>query len=554
MKRFAIIFTILLIMPIAFAETKIYSDNVVTDTDKSIEGSIFRFGYDEHSNKVFAQTPTTNLIVDNGACKSNEVFKVCINKANFSYKNVTTYQRYYELNVDIYKLTGSLTAAAKSTLTELLPNEEADFTITITNPTDLEITSIKFSQDLSPFYLREVKGCSVNGNNLEWQGSLNPKYDKTCTAKISSDKGGTYSPAGNLSYFNGYEIEKDTVDSAAITILPRQLSIVKTFDSYTEIKHPFYMNFSLQNINPKEKLEGYLTYEFPGNANILKIPSGFTKDFNIVKQNLALDGSAALNFSFYLEPSSEGKYPVLEKYRYTIKNVDDTLENSTYINPIEPKPEIELIAEYPQVKPGQRFIVLVTLKNPSRFYDLTSIKAALKVPNNEINQSLPKLAPNQSYTIISNTFIAPEYLDTKENNLINMDLVVEYSLMEIPKSINKSLALKLDRQSAQQSTTGQTQPIANRSENATVTQAAAVAQQETASNQSRQAPAPADIVKEDVSAKKFKVDFSGWKIWAILSFIFVFIVVVPSIIFSIKRKKRLQLQGPQTPQQKANLK
>jgi len=197
MPKLKIIFAIfMLFLPIVFAETKIYSGNVITDTEKVIEGGIFKFRYDEYANKVFAQTPTTNLIVDNGACKSNAVFKVCINRANFSYRNITTYQSYYEINVDIYKLTGSLAYSIKSTLTELLPNEETDFTITITNPTDFEITSIKFSQDLSPFNLREVKGCSVNGNSIEWQGSLNPKYDRVCTAKISSDKQGAFDIVG----------------------------------------------------------------------------------------------------------------------------------------------------------------------------------------------------------------------------------------------------------------------------------------------------------------------------------------------------------------------
>src|SRR3989338_3791803 len=111
MKKFIMILAALLIIPIAFAETKIYSGNVMTDTEKAIEGGIFKFSYDEYANKVFVQTPTTNLIIDNGACKPNAVFKVCINRANFSYKNITTYQSYYELNVDIYKMTGSLTAA-----------------------------------------------------------------------------------------------------------------------------------------------------------------------------------------------------------------------------------------------------------------------------------------------------------------------------------------------------------------------------------------------------------------------------------------------------------
>ena len=551
-KRLIFIIFILL-LPIVFAETKIYSGNVITDTDKVIEGGIFKFRYDEYANKVFVQTPATNLIVDNGACKSNTVFRVCINKANFSYKNVTTYQRYYEINTDIYKLTGSLTYSSKSALTELLPNEETDFTFTITNPTDFEITSIKFSQDLGPFNLREVKGCSVNGNSLEWQGSLNPKYDRICTAKISSDKQGTYNILGNLSYFNGYETEKKTTDTVAIKVLPRQLKIIRAFDSYTEIKQPFYFNVSLQNTNSKEKLEGSLTYEFIGNINIIKTPSGFTKDFNVVKRALALDAGSILNLSFYLEPVSEGKYQILEKYKYTIKNVDDAFDNSTPISPIDPKPEIGLTAEYQQVNPGQKFIVLVKLKNPSRFYDLTNIKASLNVPyNNEVVQSISKLAKNQSYTIISSTFIAPEYLDSNEADTLNLNLVVEYSLYEIPKSINKSLALKFGSQTPQQPAISETQPTANQSETATETQAAPAAQQETAPSQSQQEFKPVEIIEETL--KKFKLDFSDKRIWLIIGAVFIVIFVVPAVVYNIKKKKKLQVQQPQAPQRPEKIK
>ncbi|MBI2655303.1 hypothetical protein HYX06_02665 [Candidatus Woesearchaeota archaeon] len=525
---------------------------MITDTEKVIEGGIFKFSYDEYANKVFAQTPTTNLIIDNGACKSNSVFKVCINRANFSYKNITTYQRYYEIGTDIYKLTGSLDYSSKSALTELLPNEETDFTATITNPTDFEITGIKFSQDLNPFNLREVKGCSVNENSLEWQGSLNPKYDWVCTAKLSSGKQGTYPLTGNLSYFNGYETEKKTLDSVTVKVLPRQLKVIRVFDNYTEINQPFYFNVSLQNLNSEENLEGSLAYGFPGNINIIKIPSGFTKDFNIVKSSLKLSAGSILNFSFYLEPVSEGKSSIFENYKYAVKNVDDIFENSTLISPVDPKPEIDLIAEYQQVNPGQKFIVIVNLKNPSRFYDLTGIKASLNVPsNNEVIQSLSKLSKNQPYTIISNTFIAPEYL---ESGILRINLVVDYSLDDIQKSINKTLEVKSGSQTPQQSVASQTQLTTNQSGTPTEAQAPAASQQDASSSQSQPESKPAEIIEETLPAKKFSLDFSDRKSWIILGIVFIVIFVVPAIIYSIKKKKRLQEQQPQAPQQQNNIK
>src|SRR3989344_6076992 len=159
MKLMIFLSALILFLPLTFAETKIFSGNVVTDTDKVIDEGTFRFTYDERSNKVFVQTPAGGLIVENGACKPNAVFRVCINRANFSHKNITTYVYYYEVNADIYKLTGSLSAAGKAALSTLLQGESTDFTVTITNPTDFEITNIVFSYDLEPFYILEAKGC-----------------------------------------------------------------------------------------------------------------------------------------------------------------------------------------------------------------------------------------------------------------------------------------------------------------------------------------------------------------------------------------------------------
>lgn len=309
----------------------------------------------------------------------------------------------------------------------------------------------------------------------------------------------------------------------------------------------------MQNINSKEKLEGSLAYEFPGNINIIKMPSGFAKDFNTAKKSLALDAGSILNFSFYLEPASEGKHPIQEKYKYSIKNVDYLFENTTYIDSIEPKPIIELISEYTQIKPGQKFIIVVKLKNPSKFYDLANIKASLNVPyNNEVIQSLFKLTTNQSYTIISNTFIAPQYL-SQETDTLNINLLVEYSLNELPKSINKSLALKVGSQLPQQPATSQPQPAANQSEAATETQAAPAAQQETL-NQSQQASAPAEIIEETLQTKKFKVDFSDKMLWVFVGIILIIVFVLPVVIYLIRKGKKPPIQEQKTlPQQQIQM-
>ncbi len=331
MKLIIFLLLLTLFLPITFAETKIFSGNVITDADKIIEGGVFRFKYDEVSNKVFVQTPTTNLIVDNGACKSNNVFRVCINRANFSYKNITTYVYYYEVNVDIYKLTGSLSTVSKAVQDKLLQGEATELTITITNPTDFEITNIVFNYDLTPFYIQEVKGCELNERQMKWSGSLKPKYDKTCTATIVAEKEGSYSLAGNLSYFNGFETEKKTTDSVTIKVLPKQLKASYIIDKNIEVSQPFYINISLQNIHSSEDIEAFTTINLPNHISLIKDKPAFDKDGRTLKDSLTLKPGNIANYSLYLEASSEGQEPVNYKYAYTIKGISDLIENNTFI-------------------------------------------------------------------------------------------------------------------------------------------------------------------------------------------------------------------------------
>ncbi len=447
MKRVILFFFVLTVFsPLVLAETEIFKGKVITDTDKVIDDNIFRFRYDENSNKVFVQTPATSLIVDNGACKSGNVFRVCINSANFSYKNITTYQYYYELDVVVYKLTGSLTTNMTLTPSTLLQSETAEFKITITNPTDFEITNIAYSHDISQFFIKEVNGCTLNGNKITWQGSLQSKYDKVCTATIISEKEGTYNLIGNLSYFNDFETEKKTLSLAA-KVLPKQLKVDYIIDQGIEVKKPFYINLSLQNLNSDEEIDLVTTLELPSNIVLLKDVPSFSKDFNILKLSSTLDPSSTIDYSLYLEASSSGTNPIKQKYDYTIKNIQDTIENDTFINVLEPIPIINFSAEYVEFTPTQKFIVLAKIKNPSEIYEITDIKARLYVPyNNEITQTLNKLLPNETYSIISNTLTIPENADIllqSGNKSIKLNLSIEYKLNDIVNSLNKSLEFKV---------------------------------------------------------------------------------------------------------------
>ena len=334
MKNFIFILMLLLASQVAYAETQIFSGTLITDTNKVIDGATFVFKYDENSQKAFVQTPATALIVENGGCKSNEVFRICINMANFSYKNITTYADYYEIDATIYKLAGSLNASSKAKLNSLLQGESTELTVTVTNPTDFDITNVVFSYDLTPFYITEAKGCELNYRTMEWKGSLQSKYDKTCTATIIAEKEGEYSLSGNLSYFNGFQTEKKTTDTLAITVLPKQLKVNISVDKDIEIKKPFYLNISLQNIHPSEDISSVATITLPSHVSLIKDIPSFEKNARVLKHSLTLKPNELVDYSLYMEKLSEGKDPISLKLTYSIKGISDVIENSTFVDVI----------------------------------------------------------------------------------------------------------------------------------------------------------------------------------------------------------------------------
>lgn len=547
MRKIIINFFILaLFLQIVNAETQIFSGKVITDTDKAIEGGIFRFTYDDKSNKVFVQTPFTNLIVDNGFCKSNAVFKVCINRANFSHKNITTYVYYYEIDATIYKLTGSLSASGKVVLNKLLPSETTDFSISIKNPTDFDITNIFYQQNFTGFTLANVKGCEADENRLSWQGSLYSKYDKVCTATIIADKEGAYSLAGSLSYFNGYENEKKSTDTISITVLPRQLKTTHFITKDVEVKRPFYINISLQNIHKDEKIDGTTTIEIPNGINLVKNVEGFSRDFNILKQNFVLEPSSFKNYSFYLEATSETDKPIKQTFDYSIKTIRDKIENNTFVNPLEPKPIINFSSELAELTPGKNFIVIAKIKNPSKIHSLADIEAKLNAPfNDEIVRNLDKLLPNESYTIISNVLSLPRTIPAMDKFTTNLE--ISYDFYGI-KSINKSIDLKVKYDSI--NIIPPTEPIAepikeNVSANKTETQQTAQAQSQQVEQNFSQAIKFGDDGQQILTIAEELSLGIGQKslLFGALIFMAVLILVLASIIIRIAIKIKREWQS-----------
>ena len=129
---------------------------------------------------------------------------------------------------------------------------------------------------------------------------LKSKYDKSCSATIVAKAEGKYSLTGNFEYFNVLETERRTTSPLSVTVLPKQLKVSGNVDKNVEVKQPFYINMSLQNINQDERLELHINIEIPNKIGILKIKPDLNKEFNNLRHNLVLEPEATFEYSLYL--------------------------------------------------------------------------------------------------------------------------------------------------------------------------------------------------------------------------------------------------------------
>ncbi len=426
--------TLILLLHTSIAETQIFSGSVITDNDKVIDGSTFRFTYDEAGNKTFVQTPAQNMIVENGRCGSNNLYRVCINGASYYDRNITTYVTYYQLDVTVYRLAGSLSAISQSSSSNLLQGESANITITITNPSSVDISNIMYVENLTGFQVINVNGCSPDGDKISWSGSLQSGYNKVCTAWIVAQQEGIYNLAGTLNYFNGFETENKPTDTLTIKVLPDQLTIQQLVDDNVEFEQPFYFKVSLQNVNPTESIDLSVDINLPGNFMLLKKVEGFSQDVGALRSDSRMGAGSSFNYSLYLKANAESKIPITQVFNYKIKGLSYTIQNDTFIRAPEPRPIINLSTEYNELMPGEKFIVTAQIRNPSKVYELTNVKARLNAPyNNEIVQSVNKLLPNESYTIISSTLALPKDIVAYT---LNLNLSIEYAFNGLTKSLN----------------------------------------------------------------------------------------------------------------------
>src|SRR3989338_4110172 len=176
---------------------------------------------------------------------------------------MTTYAYYYEIDATIYQFASSLNVTGTSSSNTLLQNELANLTITIDNPSDIDVRNVYFTLDMSSFINKEVNGCFLEQGILSWNGSINSRNDKTCTSLIIAYSEGTHNIKGKLSYFNGFAKEEIDINPFIIEVLPKQLKIEHIIDADLEVKKPFYFNISVQNIHPSEDITAFIRIELP---------------------------------------------------------------------------------------------------------------------------------------------------------------------------------------------------------------------------------------------------------------------------------------------------
>ena len=437
---FLLIVLFAVISPVVFSEKEIFKGNVATDVYKEIDGTDFKFVYDEISNQAFVETSMSSLIVENGECIPNDRYKVCLNSANFSFKDDAD-RYHYNLDVTIYKLTGLLSVNISIGKKTLINGESTEMTIRIFNPNNADIINISYNQDLSMFFIRSLNGCELDEKHVKWSGAIKPNFEKVCTATITAEKEGEYNLAANYSFFNFFETESGKSHKVDVTVLPHQLNINRTIDSSIEINMPFYMNITFKNIDESDYIDLRASIILPSGMKLLK-GTGINNGVNEISFNKRLDAVSSDFYYFYILPSSESKSPIKEKYEYILRSVKNTIENDIKADVLNPYPIINLTSEYKEIREGGKFVILAKIKNPSFVYGIKGIKASLNVPYNfPVQRNLDVLQPNESYLIISNTFLAPL---NKNVNELTVELNIDYKDANgIAKTISKSIMLPL---------------------------------------------------------------------------------------------------------------
>lgn len=538
MKRgLLMIMVFVFLIPIALAEVKIHSGTVITGNDLKLSEGTFRFTFDSEGNQTFVQTPTINMIIKSGECRSNGLFRICMGSAEYYDRNATTWVTYYKVYTDIYKQSGSLSTSASAGSNTLLQKESTSVKITIQNPTEQEVTKISYAEDFYPFIVLNVTGCALEGTSFKWTGSLQSGYSQTCTATFyAPETPGTYNFAGNLSYFNGFSQETSSTSALSLVVSKKQLQVKESSDSNGEVDKAFHINLSLSNINPTENLDLSMAIPISANFNVLKKTAGMTYANGELAYSGRIQPGNSVNLSISLKPTAGGILSINKAFTYTVKNMRETIENSTYISVVDPNPIIDLNSEYGELSPGQRFIISTRIYNPSMVYTLQDIGAKLSLPfAPEINQNMKQLAPNQSYSIISNSFTLPE---SYSGDGLKVTFNLKYTLNGMEKSIQRTMDLKVRQPTSGGQSNGvlaadslsNGEPVLQQSSGSSATQ-----QPATPPQAEDTLPEPKE---EKFSLKSAKLDFSNKTVLIFVGVLFLFLFIVPAAIYKIRKSKK----------------
>ena len=117
----------------AAAEKEVFSGKVYTNQEKTIDSYNWTFLYDLQSQKTFVDLPTSSIIISRGSCDARDAYRICIDSANFSSRNYTTYVDTYELGIRVFKITPDISVNRTLSQGTLLQGEQGTIKVIIDN-------------------------------------------------------------------------------------------------------------------------------------------------------------------------------------------------------------------------------------------------------------------------------------------------------------------------------------------------------------------------------------------------------------------------------------
>jgi hypothetical protein len=425
MNRYMLPVLILLLIPPAFSQENIFSGKVLTDQDLLVDGKTFRFSYDEPSKKTFAQNPSLNMIIDLFNCKINSFYKICIEGANMSHRNYTTYRNYYTLEVEIYEFDYGISFNSTSP-GSMLQNEKQRFTFSFTNPTTIETGGFSISAKIKNFTVKNVKGCDFDGTAVSWKGTLYPSDYKSCSMDIMSHNQGTFDIIADVSYVMGFQKVSGTEKLASIEVLEDQLGVDIRHGTDVEATEAFSFNVTLSNEN-EEDMDVTARIGIPKGVYFMKekAPSSFDSSTGFLKESFVLRTGNKKSYEFLLKSDNEIKNPFDIQFTYFINGIEDTVTDYILVNVTEPRPEISFIVDPKTATPGQKVTVVANTRNPSRIFELESLAASIvSKTQSPVSVQLASLKQNETYPMISNSIILPS--DAYDN--YTLEVQIDYTV------------------------------------------------------------------------------------------------------------------------------